>query len=175
MNFIKEKKINKYIVIAVLFLSFGYSGFYYARGLLALITASGSFVFNDIWAFALAALSGGAVYELITALLCRGASARLSGKGPDMQYALRFFFIPANILSGVVKTLYFYFPFIFSYGEIFIDFFFTVIFFVLYMIYCCKAYFSKAEYGRTVMYLGSSFLCVYGFIAVASLISGVLA
>ena len=50
MNFIKDKKINKYIVMAVLFLSFGYSGFYSMRGTLALFTAGMDFyVFNDVF------------------------------------------------------------------------------------------------------------------------------
>ena len=175
MNFIKEKKINKYIMIAALFLSFGYSGFYYMRGALALLTASGTFVFNDVWAFLFAAVIGGGVYELVTMFLARGSAARLNNRGADMQYALRFFYIPANLLSGVLKTLYFYFPYLFSYGEIFFDFFFVLIFYILYIVFCCKAYFKKEEYGRVVMFLGSSFLCVYGFIAVVALLSGVLA
>ncbi len=175
MNFIKEKKINKYIVAVVLFLSFGYSGFYYMRGALALLTISGTFVFNDVWAFILAALIGGGIFELVTVFLAKGSAVRLNNRGADMQYALRFFYIPANILAGVLKTLYFYFPYLFPYGEIFFEFFFVLIFFILYMVFCCKAYFNKEEYGKVVMFLGSSFLCVYGFIAAVALLSGVLA
>ncbi len=176
MNFIKEKKINKYIVITALFLSFGYSGFYSMRGTLALFTAGMDFyVFNDVFAVIFAALIGGLIYELITMFLAKSASMRLNGRGADIQYALRFFYIPANLLAGAVKTLYFFFPYIFTYGEIFIDFLFALVFFALFLWYCCKNYFKKEEYGRTIMFLGSSFLSVYGFIAVLSLLSGVLA
>ena len=148
MNFIKEKKINKYIVITALFLSFGYSGFYSMRGTLALFTAGMNFyVFNDVFAVIFAALIGGLIYELITMFLAKSASMRLNGRGADIQYALRFFYIPANLLAGAVKTLYFFFPYIFTYGEIFIDFLFALLFFALFLWYCCKNYFKKEERG----------------------------
>ncbi len=176
MNFIKEKKINKYIVICVLALSFGFTGMYNIRGLLALFTIGGIFKFNDVWAFILAALSGILLYEVITMFLSRMIFLRLGAtKAKDFRYVLRFFFIPANILSGALKTLYLFFPFVFPYGELFFDFIFAAVFFGLFIRYCCKNYCSPEEYGRVTMSLGSSFLCLYGLIAVVSLVSGVLA
>ncbi len=176
MDFIKEKKINKYIVVAVLALSFGFTGMYNVRGLLALFTFGGMFKFNDVWAFIFAAISGILVYEVITVFLSRMMFVKIgAARTRDFKYTLRFFYIPANILSGALKTLYLFFPFVFPYGELFFDFIFTAVFYGLFIWYCCKNYCKPEEYGRITMSLGSTFLCLYGLIAVVSLISAVLA
>ncbi len=175
MNFIRDKKIHKYIVIAVLFLSFGFTDFFSVRGTLAMYSNNGLFEFNDVVAFISAAIMGGLIYELIIMLFTRGAVSRLGARAYDMKYSLRFFVIASNVCSGLVKLLYLRFPYVFSYGEIFIDFIFMTAFFSLFLWFACKSYCQKQEYARTVMYLGSSFLCFYGIIAILSLLMGVLA
>ena len=125
MKFIRDKKIHKAIVISVLFLALGFSGFYAMRGVLASYTASGLFIFNDVVAFILSALIGGAIFELILFLLCKGLSGKIgASRAQDMRYAFRFFAIPAGIMSGLLKLLYFSYPFLFSYGEVLFEFFF---------------------------------------------------
>ena len=54
-------------------------------------------------------------------------------------------------------------------------FFYAAVFFSLYLWYVCKTYCKFYERARTVMYLGSAFLCFYGLVAVVALLSGVLA
>lgn len=174
MNAIKDKKLNIYVATSILFLCCGYAEFYNMRGMLAALSLSGSIVFNDVLAFLFAALLGGIVYEAITSLLFRSA-ARAVPACSDLRYVLRFFYSAAFLLSGVTKTLYFYFPYLFIYGEIFIDFFYAAVFFSLYLWYVCKVYCKPYERARTVMYLGSAFLCFYGLVAVVSLLSGALA
>ncbi len=174
MNIIKEKKINVYIVAAVLFICCGYSEFYYMRGTLAMLSVNGTVVFNDVLAFLFAALLGGVIYEAITSLLFRSA-AKMLPNCEDMRYTLRFFYAAAFSLSGVTKTLYFYFPYLFTFGEVLIDFFYAAVFFALYIWYVCKIYCDAATRGKTVMYLGSAFLCFYGFVALVALLSGVTA
>lgn len=174
MNFIKEKKVNTYVAVAVLLLCCGYSEFYNMRGMLAMISLNGSVVFNDVLAFLFAAIFGGIIYEAITSLLFRAASKTLPACA-DLRYSLRFFYSAAYLLSGITKTIYFYFPYVFTFGEIFIEFFYTAVFFTLYLWYVCKNYCRQSERARTVMYLGSAFLCFYGLVAIVALLSGVLA
>ncbi len=173
MNFIKEKKVNTYVAVAVLFLCCGYSGFYNMRGMLAMVSVNGSVVFNDVLAFLFAAIFGGIIYEAITALLFRAASITLPACA-GMRYSLRFFYSAAYLLSGITKTIYFYFPYLFTFGEIIIEFFFAAVFFTLYLWYVCRNYCRQSERSRTVMYLGSAFLCFYGLVAIVALMSGVL-
>ena len=51
----------------------------------------------------------------------------------------------------------------------------AAVFFALYIWYVCKIYCDAATRGKTVMYLGSAFLCFYGFVALVALLSGVTA
>ncbi len=175
MNFIKEKKIHKAVVIIANFLALGYSGFYGVRSLLAAYALDGLFSANDLVAFLLAAVSAGAVFELVTTLLFR-ANARKLGphRAKDMQYAFRFFTIPVGILSGAIKTLYFFYPFVFNYGEVLIEFILMLVAVVLFIVFVCKTYCRKEEYARISTTIGSSFLVLYGVLAVFSLLSGVL-
>ncbi len=175
MNFIKEKKIHKAIVIVITFLALGYSSFYSVRSMFAAYAAEGVFNSNDVVSFLLSAISAGAIYELITMLLFK-ANARKIGqlRARDMQYALRFFVIPVGILSGALKTLYFFFPYLFNYGEVFIEFLLLFISFGFYIAFCCKNYCVKEEYATIATVLGSAVLLLYGVLAVLSLLSGVL-
>ena len=175
MNFIKEKKIPQVVVIILTFLALGYNSFYGVRSLLATYAVEGMFKANDVIAFIVSAVVAGAMYELITALIFRATIRKVGGqRAKDMRYALRFFVIPAEILAGALKTLYFFYPFLFNYGEVLIDFIFLLIFFILYIIFCCKNYCKKEEYATIAMATGSSFLVLFGALAVFSLITGVL-
>ena len=117
MNFIKEKKIPQVVVIILTFLALGYNSFYGVRSLLATYAVEGMFKANDVIAFIVSAVVAGAMYELITALIFRANIRKVGGqRAKDMRYALRFFVIPAEILAGALKTLYFFYPFLFNGG-----------------------------------------------------------
>lgn len=173
MNIIKEKKIHSAIMILLVSLAMGYSAFYAMRGTLASFGGTGfqTELFNDAVAFVLSAMSAGIVYELITLLLFRsGAHSLGQSRVNDMRYALRFFMIPAGILSGAVKTVYYFVPLAFPFGETLIEFIFKAVFFAFFIVFSCKAYCRKDEYAAVTMKLGSSFLALYGFLAGLSLI-----
>ena len=137
MNFIKEKKINKYIMIAALFLSFGYSGFYYMRGALALLTASGTFVFNDVWAFLFAAVIGGGVYLLLCSLRA-GPPHGLTTGAPTCSMPSGFSIFPQIFCREYLKLYIFIFRFCFLTAK-----YFSISFSCLYFLFFISCFAVK--------------------------------
>ena len=175
MNFIKDKKIHKAILIVVLFIALGFSGFYSMRGTLASYSSNGLLSFNDVWAFILSALINGGIYELITILIFKALSKKLGqARSQDMRYALRFFVVLAGIFSGLIKLFYFAYPFIFPYGEVLIEFIFMLFAFIPYLVFICKTYCEKEEYAGVTMTLGSAFLALYSVVTIFSLVVEVM-
>lgn len=170
----KKYKALDAIVTAALFLSFGFGGFHSARGTLAYYSAGGQNGFNDVWAILAAAAIGGAVYELVTAFLYRSTRMRLGEAVDEMRPRLKLFYIAANLCSGGLKTLYFAYPYLYVYGEMFFDFFFAAAFFTAFVVFSCKRYFPAERYPAVALNLGGSFLTFYGIVAAARLLTGVI-
>lgn len=180
MDFIYKKKINKFIVIAVLFLSFGFAELLSARGTLSYISYTNpdmqqpAWLFNDITAFLFGAIIPMIFYEVITYFTARFVSKRLGGYTDDMKYALRFFYVAANIVIGCIKFIYYLSPVITVFGNVLISFAFTTVAFALFLLYSAKRYIPSFKWGAMLLTVGGAYIAVEGAIVVFSLISGVL-
>lgn len=180
MKIIDEKKINKYIVIVVLFLSFGYAQWQSARGTLAYMSysypelAQATWMFNDVVAILTAGLVPLLFFELITSFASRFVAVRGGAQAEELKYSLRFFYIGANIVIGSLKFLYYISPIISVFGNILIDFVITTVFFCLYLFYCAKHYADKTRWGALIISAGGTYLIVEAFVTVFGLITGVL-
>ncbi len=180
MDFIDKKKIHKGIMIALLFLSFGFAEWQSTRGVLAYMSysypelAQATWLFNDAVAF----LMGGAVplifYEFITAFAARFAAPRTGGASDDLKYALRFFYIAANLVIGALKFIYYAHPIASVFGNIWIDFVVATVFFALYLWYCAKRYVDKTHWGSLFLTVGGTYLIVQALLTVFGLLTGVL-
>lgn len=177
MKFIKEQKINKWIVIAVLYASFCFAYFMTMRSTLALLALNygmPSWLNNDVFAFFAAGVLPLAIYELITSFAFRFMQARMGGQVDTMRYCLRFFFIPANIFIGLIKLLYLVWPLMSVYGNVFINTVVTMIFFSLYLWYVLKNFVDKTRYSAVLYELGGTFIIIFGVYAVLELVMGVV-
>lgn len=175
LAFIRNKKIPAAVPIVLIALATGFSGFYSTRGILALLSYSGLAQLNDLLAYLFAAIVGLIEYEFVTFFVCRFSVVRLGKTAFDLRRDMRWFFAAAYLMSGLTKLLYFAFPAIVSYGEIFFDFIWCAAFFAIFIVYACRNYYPTALYPKVTMYLGSTFLVLYGLIAAITLVSGVLA
>ncbi len=176
MNFIKEKKIDFKIVIAVLYVAFCFAYYVPMRGTLSLLGINynlPSFINNDITAFIAAGILPILAYELITSMafrfMQRGGAAATDG----MRYSLRFFYIGAALVMGGVKLVFMFFPLGGIWGNIIADTVIPLIFFIGYMCFALKTYVDKTLYSRFIYTLGGTFTVVYGVLAVMGLIMGV--
>lgn len=175
LAFIKNNKVPVAVPIILIALCTGFSGFHSARGILALLSYGGAASLNDVFAFLLAAVTGLLEYEFITFFVCRMSVVRLGKTAIDLRRDLRWFFAAGYLMSGLTKLLYFAFPFLISYGEIFFDFIWCAAAFSAFIVYACKNYYEPEQYSKVTMYLGSAFLVLYGLIAALSFVSGVVA
>lgn len=180
MKIIDNKKINKYIVIALLFLSFGFAQWQASRGVLAYMSYSypqlgqPAWIFNDIVALLIGGIIPLIIYEVITMFVSKFVAQRSGGADADMKYALRFFYIAANIVIGSVKFVYYASPIITVWGNVLIDFVITTVFFALFLWYSAKHYVVNTRWGAMLLSVGGTYLIVYALIAAFGIISGVL-
>ena len=180
MDFIDKKKIHRYIVVAVLFLSFGFAGWQASRGALAYLSYSNpdlkqpAWLFNDITAL----LAGGVIpllfYEVVTLFAAKFATARIGAATDDMKYALRFFYIAANVIIGAVKFVYYANPVISVMGNILIDFLVTSAFFVWFLHYSAKRYVNKTRWGAMLLTVGGVYIIVEAVLVVFNIVMGVV-
>ena len=179
MEFIDKKKIHKYVMIALLFLSFGFAEWQSTRGMLAYMSYSypelkqPSWLFNDVTALLIGGIIPLIFYELITAFAARMVSARAGGAGDDMKYALRFFYIAANVAIGALKFIYYATPIASVYGNVLIDFVVTTVFFALFLWYCAKRYVPNTRWGAMLLSAGGTYLAIEAVVTVLGLVAGV--
>ena len=180
MDFIDKKKINKYVVILLLFLSFGFAQWQPSRGMLAYMSytypelGQPDWIFNDIVAILLGGIIPLIVYEVVTAFAARFVAAKNGGASDEMKYALRFFFIAANLIIGAVKFVYYVSPLVTVWGNIIIDFVITTAFFCLYLWYCARRYVPNTRWGAMLLSVGGTYLIVEAILTVFGLVTGVL-
>lgn len=165
MKLISEKKINTNILSVILYLSFCFSGFYFARGSLAyaaVISGLGvSSVFtNVIIAFFIGGIIPVAVYEILTSFVFRSMKSSFI-HAEKMRYALKWFYFAANIVIGLVSLIYYISPLISIYGDIFIPFLIMTVFFVFYIVFICRRYVEKQRISHILIQLGGAYLLFY--------------
>lgn len=178
MNFIKEKKIDYRIVIALLYVAFCFAYFVPARGSIALMAVNynlPSFLNNDIVAFIAAGIMPLLVYEIVSSaafrFMQRGGAANAYG----IRYALRFFYIAAALVTGGVKLVFMFYPIGTIWANILADALVPLVFFIGFMCFALKTYVDKTQYARFIYLLGGTFAVVYGLLALMGLIMGVAA
>ena len=178
MKFIKEKKINKWIVIAVLYVAFCFSYFVNSRGSVALMAINYGLppmLDNDIFAFFVGGLMPVLIYEIITSFAFRFVRTRGCVVADDMRYALRVFYIPAMVVAGGINLIFMFYPLGSVWAFALTQNLVPAIFFALFMVWSLKTYIDKTQYSRLIFELGGTFVIVYVMIALLGLVSGVLA
>lgn len=180
MKVIDEKKINKWIVIVVLYLSFAFANWQTSRGSLAYLSynypvlmQSGA-IFNEVVAFIIGGIVPLLFFEIVSAFGSRFVGFKCGVEADKLKYSLRFFYIGANIVIGAVKLVYLISPVITVYGNVLIDFSVTTVFFVGFLVYAGKHYVEKTRWGAMIVGAASTYLVLYALITVANVITGVL-
>ena len=180
MKIIDEKKINKWIVIVVLYLSFAFAYWQTSRGSLAYMSynypsllQSGA-IFNEVMAFIVGGIVPVLIFELVAMFGARFVGRKCGVEPDKLKYSLRYFYIGANIVIGLVKLIYFISPIISVYGNVLIDFLITTVFFVGFLVYAGKHYVDKTRWGVMILGAGSTYLVLYVVITVLGIIMGVL-
>lgn len=180
MKLIKEKKINNYLMIFFLYVSFCACNYFAARGTLSYtsMTMAGAgvvgFMFNDIVAVLIGGLIPTLLFELVTSFVFKFSQVKLGGAADDMRYALRFFYIPANLICFGIKFVYLLSPIVSIFGNVMIDFVITAIFCVGFLVYCAKNCIKNDRWGAMIYQLGGAYLIVYGIMTVAAIVMGVI-
>ena len=138
---ILKKKIHPAIMVAVLYLSFCLNYWMVLRGFFAhIFVSSGSMIFlaHEFFLFFLIGIFPTFFYEVITRFTASLSKSRLGESVNDMRYALYLFFIAANILIFGLRFFYLLSPFLFVYGNIFLDFVVTLGFFIGFLFFSLK-------------------------------------
>ncbi len=171
---IAQQKISKTLICVLLVICVGFSGFFSMRGILSLSGFGIAFLTNDVAAFIISSIYGGVSIFFIVNILFSLFGRQFGNKSSLMKYSLLIFLIPAYLLSGAVKILYFFYPYLSVYGDVFVDFIFQLIFVSLYTAFCCKKFFFKQDYYRVTLTIMSAFLIMSVIFSALSLISGVI-
>lgn len=177
MDFIKKKKINKWVMIALLYVAFAFAYYVPMRGTVSLMTLKyglPSFVNNDIVAFITAGMVPTLMYEIITSFGFGFLRTRGVLNSEDMRYALRFFYTLAAFVIGGIKLIFLLFPLGQIFGFTLVDLLVPIPFFALYMWYVLDSYADKTKYASLIYLLGGTFTIIYAAIAVLDLITGAL-
>lgn len=171
-----DKKIDSRIVAAVLYLSFCAAEYFTFRGTYVALLSNMEFknvaLSNYIVAFFLAGVVPFALYELIASFMFRAMQVRV-GPTETLLYALRYFYIGANLVIFLVKLLYLWYPIAHIYGDIVIDFVITAGFFAGFLWYAAKRV-PKERIAPLLYQLGSAYIMIYGVIALIRLLTEVL-
>ncbi len=168
MKLILSRKINSALTVFLLYISFCFAEFYFARGAIAYSMASAGSIYsskifsNIIFAFFIGGALPFAFYEIVTGFIFKGLRRKLGAVTDDMRYALRFYYFASNVVIGLISLLYFISPLISVYGEIFVPFVCTGVFFALYLKYVCSHCVEKSLTAFVLMQCGSVYLIFYG-------------
>lgn len=177
ITFIKERKIPSWAMVLMLYLSFCLSGFMTFRGtwaaLMTNFTAPSVVVDNYIVSFFIGGLIPLGLYEFLTRFVFRFTQARLGGDVDVMRYALRFFYIPANVVIFLLKLTYLAFPMLNMYGDLIFDFVITAAFFVGFLFFVVKLV-PKERISAALYQLGGTFIIVYGIFELFAIIMEVV-
>lgn len=178
MKLIKERKINKYVLIALLYLSFCFANWYNA-----ICTAESIRVIYPMYALIVnwfTALLFGGIFPLIIYLLAVRFLMRMLKRTPylplgAMEYALPYFYIGANIIIGLFNILYYYVPIASIWGNIIVPIVVTACFFAWFMVYICKTYVKNYNWRVMAIYFGRIYIVIATAITVFGIVAEVIA
>lgn len=176
MTIVKDKKIPAWVTVPAVYLSYCFATFMPFRGVWAALlsgTSVGIALDNYIVTFFLGGLIPFGLYEMITRFAFRFMQVRIGGDSESLRYALRFFYVPANIVIGLLKLTYLAAPVFALYGDLIFDFVVTAAFFVGFLFYAVKSI-PKERISTALYLLGGTFIIVYGFIELINIIVEVL-
>lgn len=176
-NLIKQKKINSAIVKIVLYLSFCFAGWYTMRSSVASMCGSApgfEFLNNDFVAFVLAGVLPIIIYLLAVRLLFGLLRHTPYLPVNEMLYALPYFYIGANIVTGLFSILYYFVPIASIWGGVVVPLISTAAFFAWYLAFICKNYVKNYNYRAIVVYFGRIYLFVAFIIMLFGLVAEVI-
>ena len=167
MNIIKERKIKSGVVNFLLYLSFCLAGWYSARASVAVYMANYapelpllSVLSNEFTAFFIA----GVVPFLIYIVVVKSFIAVLKHTPflpvDEIFYALPFFYIGANIVTGLFNILYYIVPIASIWGNIIVPLVSTACFFIWFLAFVCKNYVKNYNWKAIVMYFGRLYMFI---------------
>ncbi len=177
MNLIKEKKINGNIVNFVLYLSFCFAGWYAARSTVA-TTFGGSgemsFLNNEFTAFLFAGVLPIIIYIVVVKIFSHALKQVAYLPVNEMVYSLPYFYIGANMVTGLFNILYYIVPLASIWGGIIVPIVSTACFFIWYLAFICRNYVKKYNWKTIIMFFGRIYIIIVVLYTVFGLISEVL-
>ncbi len=177
MSIIKEKKIKKGLMNFFLYLSFCFAGWYSSRTSVASVLsgyAGYGFLDNDIFAFFVAGVVPIILYLLIVKFFAYALKRTPNLPVDDMVYALPYFYIGANIVTGLISIVYFFVPLMSFWGGIIVPILATAGFFILYLRFICVNYVKNYNWKAIVMYFGRLYIVLTLIFTAWGLLSAVL-
>lgn len=177
MNIIKEKKIKNWIVMIALYLSFCFAGWYSSRSVLATNLAGMmalEYMANDVVAFFIAGLMPFLIYFLAIKLFTRSLSKTPFLPLGIMVYALPFFYIGANLVTGLISIIYFFVPIVGFWGGIIVPLISSACFFIWYLAFICKNYVKNYNWKAIILYFGRIYIFIALFLTALNLIAEII-
>lgn len=177
VDIIKKKKIKKWLLNLLLYISFCFAGWYAARSAVAsLLSGNASYGFfnNDFFAFFSAGVVPVIIYLLAVRFLVYALKRTPYLPVDEMAYALPFFYIGANIVTGLVSIVYIFVPLASFWCGIIVPIIATAGFFALYLLFICRNYVKDYNWKVIVMYFGRLYIVITLIFTAFGLISAVL-
>lgn len=174
---IKEKKINSGIVKFVLYLSFCFAGWYSSRSAVASVFGaypSLSYMNNEVTAFLIAGVMPIIIYILAVKFFAYSLKQTPYLPVDEMLYALPFFYIGANLVTGLVSIAYYFVPIVSFWGGIIVPLVSTACFFIWFLAFICKNYVKNYNWKVIVMYFGRMYIFIALFMTAIGLLGDVL-
>ncbi|MDR3318968.1 MAG: hypothetical protein LBS99_05965 [Clostridiales bacterium] len=179
-------RINKYIVIAVLYAALCFANAYstaaafmtigdYLRPLLGVLGVGAAEIPSGFWIHIFGGVVPLVVFELIVWLYSRTLRMNFPNVNiAEAKQILRIYYIPAVLIFGGARMLYFVYPLYMTLIEAVVPFVVTTVAFVLYYMYMRKRYFPKPFWGRALAVMANPYLMIVGAYAVVQFFMGVM-
>ena len=167
MNIIKERKIKIGVINFILYLSFCLAGWYSARTSVAVYMATYSSTLpmlsvlsNEFTAFFIAGVFPFIIYIVIVKAFMSILRHTPFLPVDEIFYALPFFYIGANIVTGLFNLLYYLIPIASIWGSIIVPLVSTACFFIWFLVFVCKSYIKNYNWKAIVLYFGRLYLFI---------------
>ncbi|MCH5164315.1 MAG: hypothetical protein J1F36_04790 [Clostridiales bacterium] len=167
MNIIKERKIKSGVVNFLLYLSFCLAGWYSARTSVAVYMSAYassvpmlSVLNNEFTAFFIAGVVPFAIYIVVVKAFMSILKHTPFLPVNEIFYALPFFYIGANIVTGLFNIWYYVKPIASIWGSIIVPLVSTACFFIWFLAFICKNYIKNYNWKAIVLYFGRLYLFI---------------
>lgn len=181
MNIIKERKINSGVVNFLLYLSFCLAGWYSSRTSVAMYFSAYasslpmlSVLRNEFTAFFIAGVVPFVIYIVLVKAFISLLRHTPFLPVNEIFYALPFFYIGANIVTGLFNILYYIMPIASFWGSIIVPLVSTAGFFIWFLVFVCKNYIKNYNWKAIVLYFGRLYVVIALFITGMGLLMEVL-